>query len=31
MLCCERSVGFSGNVPLESSDVVGVGDWGILN
>ena len=29
MLCCERSVGVSGNVLLEISEVVGVGDWGI--
>ena len=29
VLCCERSVGVSGSVMLESSDVVGVGDWGI--
>ena len=27
MLCCERRVGASGNALLESSDVVGVGDW----
>ena len=30
MLCCERSVGVSGSVLLESSEVVGVGDSGIL-
>ena len=29
MLCCERSVGVSGNVLVEISEVVGVGDWGI--
>ena len=30
MFCCEKSVGFSGSVLLESSEVVGVGDWGII-
>ena len=29
VLCCERSVGVSGNVLLETSEVVGVGDCGI--
>ena len=29
MLCCEANVGVSGSVMLESSDVVGVGDWGM--
>ena len=29
VLCCERSVRISGNVLLEISEVVGVGDWGI--
>ena len=28
-LCCEMSVGVSGKVLLEISEVVGVGDWGI--
>ena len=30
MLCCEKNVEVSGSVLLESSEVVGVGDWGIL-
>ena len=30
MLCCEENVGVSGSVLLESSEVVGVGDWGML-
>ena len=30
MLCCERSVGVSDKVLLESSELVGVCDWGIL-
>ena len=29
VLCCERSVGVSGNVLLKFSEVIGVGDWGI--
>ena len=29
VLCCEMSVGVSGNVLLEFSEVDGVGDWGI--
>ena len=30
MLYCERRVRVSGNLLLESSDSVGVGDWGML-
>ena len=30
MLCCEASVGVSGSVRLESSEVVGVVDWGMI-
>ena len=29
VLCCEKSVGVSGSVLLESSEVDGVDDWGI--